>query len=54
MTLGWGSDCFCKVFVARPSEKEHANESGKLLAPLIKPLPSYHEAVSGKKSAAGA
>jgi len=29
-------------------------ESGKLLAPLIKPLPSYDEVVLGKKSAAGA
>ena len=54
MTLGRGSDSFCKVFVAKLSEKEPANESGILLAPLIKPLPSYDEAVLGKKSAAGA
>ena len=53
MNLGRGSDSFCKVFVARLSEKGHANESGKLLAPLIRPLPSYDEAVLGKKSAAG-
>jgi hypothetical protein len=56
MTLGRGSDSFCKVFVARLSEKGHANESGILLAPpaLIKLLSSYGEAVLGKKSAAGA
>jgi hypothetical protein len=36
-----------------PEEVVTTEQAGKLLAPFIKPLPSYDEAVLGKKSAAG-
>jgi len=43
-----------ELFKLAPEDVLTTEESGKLLAPLIKPLPSYDEVVLGKKSAAGA
>lgn len=43
-----------ELFKLAPEDVLTTEESGKLLAPLIKPLPSYDEAVLGKKSVAGA
>jgi hypothetical protein len=36
-----------------PADVLTTEESGKLLAPLIKPLPSFDEVVLGKTQAAG-
>ena len=43
-----------ELFKLAPEDVLTTEQSGKLLAPFIKPLPSYDEAVLGKKSAAGA
>ena len=41
-----------ELFKLSPGDVLTTEESAKLLAPLIKPLPSFNEAVLGKKSAA--
>jgi hypothetical protein len=43
-----------ELFKLAPEDVLTTEESGKLLAPFIKPLPSYDDAVLGKKSAASA
>jgi len=43
-----------ELFKLDPADVLTTEQSGKLLAPLIKPLPSFDEMVLGKKSAATA
>ena len=42
-----------EIFKLAPEDVLTSEESGKLLAPYIKPLPSFDEMVLGKKAAAG-
>jgi hypothetical protein len=42
-----------ELFKLDPADVLTTEASGKLLAPLIKPLPSFDEMVLGKKSATG-
>ena len=42
-----------ELFKLAPEDVLTTEESGKVLAPFIKPLPSYDEAVLSKKWAAG-
>jgi len=43
-----------EIFKLAPEDVLTTEESGRLLAPLIKPLPSFDEMVSGKKAAGAA